>query len=254
MSTSRDAPVLRWRPGAADVARSILYLHGLGSSQDGAKARAFGERFVRRGFSFCSLDFRGHGESGGTLAETTLTRHLEDVRFARRFLAEKGVERIVLFGSSLGGLTALWSAALDPRGVDGVLAVAPAVDLRNALLERAGGPGEIDLWRTTGRRTFASDVGSGELGWCLVEDLDRYPTAELTRRLRVPALLFQGGRDASVSWESVGRFAAECERADVRVVLFGRGDHRLLERLDEIGAKAEGFVGIGGASGGGGRA
>src|SRR5947209_8506113 len=56
-------------PGLAAAAASpglcFLYLHGLGSDQDGEKADFFRRRAQAGGFAFCSFDFEGHGRSGG---------------------------------------------------------------------------------------------------------------------------------------------------------------------------------------------
>ena len=103
------------QPGGAGRSRfAFLYLHGFGSAQSGEKADYFRARAVAEGLPFCSFDFRGHGESGGTMRELTFSRNLEDLGVVHDFLAGQGLGAVVLIGSSMGGATALWHAARRP--------------------------------------------------------------------------------------------------------------------------------------------
>ena len=76
----------------AEAPFSVLYLHGFGSSQDGDKAAFFRSRFAEKGIPFCSFDFRGHGQSGGSMETLTISRCLEDTRVARSLLERRGAE------------------------------------------------------------------------------------------------------------------------------------------------------------------
>ena len=67
-----------------------------------------------------ALDFRGHGESDD--APTTWgMNEIEDVAGALAWLGERGVQRVALFGTSMGGITAI--ASVGVLG-DGTLAAA----------------------------------------------------------------------------------------------------------------------------------
>ena len=207
----------------------FLYLHGFGSEQSGEKADFFRARAVEAGFPFCSFDFQGHGQSGGSLSDLTLTRNLEDMARAHGWLRERGHERLVLLGSSMGGCTALWYAALHPESIVAGLHIAPALDLDGGLLAWAG-PERARQWEETGSIHFQNDWVSCQLGWCLIEDLRRHPFEDLLTRYRTPALLLQGKLDTSVSWKTVADFATRCDYEGIDLHLFGDGDHRLTDR------------------------
>ncbi len=100
----------------------VLYLHGFGSRQSGEKADFFRRQLLGRGLAVCSFDFQGHGESGGSMLELTLSRNLQDISRANDFLRQRGYQRVVLMGSSMGGASALWYAARNPQAVEAVLA------------------------------------------------------------------------------------------------------------------------------------
>ena len=220
---------------------SFLYLHGFGSSQDGDKAAYFHRRALERGLSFCSFDFRGHGESGGSTRGLTLTRNLEDVDRVRQALAAHGYRWSVLLGSSMGGLTGLWYAALNPRIVLAAAHIAPAIDLDRTMAERLGKDG-LASWRAEGAMTITNELGSFDLGWGFVEDLRRHPIERLAKRIRTATLLAQGKLDDRIDWRRVAEFAEAAGPAEVELLLFDDGGHRLLAQRGRIWEAICGFL------------
>ena len=76
--------------------------------------------FLRRTAGVLGLDFRGHG--GSDDAPTTFGLHeVEDIAGALAWLGERGIRRVALVGSSMGGIAAI--AAVAVLG-DGRLAAA----------------------------------------------------------------------------------------------------------------------------------
>ncbi|HEX8939624.1 MAG TPA: alpha/beta hydrolase [Candidatus Limnocylindrales bacterium] len=104
-----------WLP---DPREAIVLLHGHGGSS-AADLLEFGP-FLRRTAGVLAFDFRGHGGSDAALTSMGL-HEVEDVAGALSWLAERGVSRVALFGTSMGALTAL--AALAVLG-DGSLVAA----------------------------------------------------------------------------------------------------------------------------------
>jgi pimeloyl-ACP methyl ester carboxylesterase len=223
---------VRFDGGATDRP-CILYLHGFGSEQTGEKADFFRRQALEEGFSFCSFDFQGHGQSGGDLRGLTLTRNLADVRRVHGFLRDRGHERLILLGSSMGGGTALWYSAFHPEDIVAGLHIAPALEMDRGLLTWAG-PERARLWEETGTIHFQNEWVSCELGWPLIEDLRAHPLETLLTRYRTPCLLLQGKQDTSVSWRSVLDFATRCAFREIELHLFIDGDHRLTDRKDRL--------------------
>jgi len=223
-----DAP-----PSSERASLCFLYLHGFGSDQSGEKAEHFRRSALEAGFPFCSFDFQGHGLSGGSMQDLTLTRNLDDMARVHDWLRERGHERLCLLGSSMGGGTALWYSALHPASIAAGLHIAPAFDLEAGLLAWAG-PDRARAWEETGTILFQNEFVTCDLGWCLIEDLRAHPFDDLLSRYRTPALLLQGKRDTSVPWRSVVDFATRCTGEDVELHLFSDGDHRLTDRKDRL--------------------
>jgi uncharacterized protein len=92
-----------WRP---DPHEAILLLHGW-SGSIAPDLVEYGP-FLRRTAGVLGLNFRGHGESDD--APTTFGLHeVEDVAGALAWLGERGITRVALFGTSMGGITGLAS-------------------------------------------------------------------------------------------------------------------------------------------------
>jgi pimeloyl-ACP methyl ester carboxylesterase len=95
-----------WRP---DPHESILLLHGYTGSI--APDLVEYAPFLRRTAGVLGLDFRGHGASDD--GPTTFgVVEVEDVAGALAWLGDRGVTRVALFGSSMGGITALAAVAV----------------------------------------------------------------------------------------------------------------------------------------------
>ncbi len=76
-----------YQPGAARPEFAVLWVHGFGSHRGGEKAEAVRAECERRGWAFAAFDFRGHGDSTGTMPELLASRLLEDLTAARGAIA-----------------------------------------------------------------------------------------------------------------------------------------------------------------------
>ena len=151
----------------------VVFAHGRGSGKDSPRNRAVAEALRAEGFAAFLFDFTGHGESEGTLDESTRTRQVDDLGAALGLLEtlddlDKG--RIGVAGASSGAAVALLRAAEDTRiralvlrsaNPEGAEAAVPGVGaptllivgehdlpiraLNEALLGRLGGPRQLEI-------------------------------------------------------------------------------------------------------------
>jgi pimeloyl-ACP methyl ester carboxylesterase len=106
-----DAAGDAWRP---DPYEAIVLLHGYSGSI--APNLVEYAPFLRRTAGVLALDFRGHGDSDA--APTTFGMHeVEDVAGALAWLGERGIRRAALFGTSMGGMTAIAAVAILGDGM-----------------------------------------------------------------------------------------------------------------------------------------
>lgn len=227
---------------SADDSLVVLYLHGFGSQQQGTKAEHFRQCCAAAGVAFCSFDFQSHGASGGRFVDLTLSRNLEDIGRVHGHLRAEGFERLVLFGSSMGGASAMWYAALHPQDIAAAIHIAPALELDKGLLQRFTSE-QRRRWQRDGSIVFEHELVHSELSWRLIEDLQSFGVQRLADLYSTPTLIFQGKNDLSVDWRTVMEFAAGCQTECIALHLMMDGDHRLLDRLDGLWQIAYAFLG-----------
>jgi len=133
--------------------------HGFSGTQDRLFANA--ERFAGAGFGVLTFDYRNFGESGGQPRQlVSIKGQLEDWRAAIRFartLEGLDPEKLVLWGSSLGGGHAIVVDAEDPR----IAAVVTQIPF-NGFPRRVEGRSTLDTLKLLWAMTV--DAARGRLG------------------------------------------------------------------------------------------
>jgi len=204
-----------------------LYLHGFASGPGSKKGLAFAAHFAARGIAIERLDLRVP-----SFEHLRLSAMIEVARAA----IGGPDERAVVFGSSLGGLTAARLAERDPR-VRALVLLAPAFQLARRWRESLGDA--FEDWRRTGWREVHDHTTGGlaRVDFGFVEDaeaIDRgFPD------VRVPTLILHGRRDDAVPIERSRELAAG--RPHVRLVEFDDG-HELIASLPALLAESERFL------------
>lgn len=139
--------------------RGVVLLHADGRSK--ADWRALGETLVARGFQVLALDLRGHGATGGILADDGGPGLVPDVTQAAAWLRRKGATRVALIGAELGANLALHAGAAD-AGIDRVVMISPRLSVRGLKVSKAlEGYGARPLLLVAGRDD-ASGVRAAE--------------------------------------------------------------------------------------------
>ena len=199
-------------PGGPDA---VLLLHGLTGSTFEMHYLAL--RLAEAGFRCLAPVMAGHGREPGDLVGIPWT---EWVAKARRDLSRlAGARRTFVAGCSMGALVATALAHDHPEKVDGLVLLAPALELTaagrlGALLGRVG-----LLWRTVVPKGSGSDVrdeGMRARNPCLdgvplaavaeLEELSAF-VDRAAPGVVAPALVVAGGQDHTVTLAGARRLA-----------------------------------------------
>ena len=167
---------------AGDRRGTVIYLHGIADNR-GSSVGAM-RRFTAAGFDVVAYDSRRHGESEGDVC----TYGYYEARDLRRVIDALAVDRVILFGTSLGAAVALQEAAGDPR-VSGVVAVEVFSDLRTIARERA----PALLPNAMVRKAFRIAETRGRFR------VDEVSPVMAAASIHVPVLLVHGEKDAETS-------------------------------------------------------
>lgn len=170
-------------PDGLERPPAIVLAHGFGAERAWGLP-AFAERFVQAGFAAFLFDYRGFGDSDGEPRRVVAPRkHRQDIRAAVehvRHFDEIDAERLVLWGTSLGGGHALTIAAHDASfsaliahvpHVDAVASLVALGEPAHALRLMAAGVRDIFHAATLREPYYIDNVGHpGDLAMLNTED------------------------------------------------------------------------------------
>jgi pimeloyl-ACP methyl ester carboxylesterase len=223
----------------------LFWLGGFKSDMQGTKATAIDGWAGRQGRACVRFDYSGHGESGGTFAEGTIGRWLEETIAVFDAFC-RGPQ--VVIGSSMGGWIALLlaralkrRAAAGPQGAASIAAmvlIAPAVDFTEALMWQKFPAAVKRAIAEQGVWERPSSYGDGPypITRGLIEEGRRHLLLGDLIETGCPVRILQGVQDEDVPWRHVSELVSRLAHDDVVLTLVKDGDHRLsrpedIERL-----------------------
>lgn len=227
---------------------TLVWLGGYRSDMAGTKAVELERHAEKTGAACIRFDYSGHGLSGGTFADGTISRWLEE---SLAVIGHVNPERMVLIGSSMGGWVALrLIAELRARGqggrIAGLVLIAPAPDFTSELIE----PNLTDAERASlaERGYFEEPTPYGPdpniYTARLLEDGRKNRVLQGIIETGCPVHILQGMRDPDVPYGHALKLMEHLPSDDVVMTLIRDGDHRLSrpEDIERMLAAVDGVV------------
>ena len=199
--------------------------------------RDIADALTRAGIAVLRVDDRGVGKSTGSQAAWTSFDKADDVRSEVAWLrSQPGIDpkRIELIGYSEGGLIAPMVAAKDPLIAAVVTLAGPGVSGQDVARYQVAQPilrdpklsgAERDAEISKQLSEALTDLSPHESSYMSIDPV------QYDREVRCPALVVQGGADATVpvrSAERIGNAMREGGNAEVTVLVFPGVSHSLL--------------------------
>ncbi len=231
-SDARDIAVLR-RPGHGP---GLIWLGGFKSDMAGSKAEALDRWAGEYGYGCTRFDYSGHGRSGGTFLDGSISRWLEE---ALAVIGNLTSGPSILIGSSMGGWIALLAAqALRQAGeadrLAGMILIAPAFDMTEELMwNRFDDQARADLM-DKGAFSRPSDYDDEPyiLTRLLIEDGRNHLLGAGPVETGCPVHILQGMQDPDVPWHHATGLMERLAHDDAVLTLIADGDHRLARPAD----------------------
>jgi pimeloyl-ACP methyl ester carboxylesterase len=242
---ARDIAVLTRR----GTAPGLFWLGGFASDMRGTKAEALDAFAVRTDRAFTRFDYSGHGASGGTFAEGTVSRWLQEAKA----IFDRTAGPQVIVGSSMGGWLALLlteahraAVGATQSRIAGLVLIAPAVDMTRVLMFDTMTRKEKKQLREEGAVRSPSDYDPGGylITRALIDDGEKHLFGDRLIETGCPVHILQGIEDTDVPWQRATQLVSRLASDDVVLTLIKDGDHRLsrAEDLDRLIAAAEGVT------------
>ena len=214
----------RYTPGDGPT---LVFLPGYMSDMDGGKATALFDHARANGRSCLLLDYSGCGQSSGAFDRGTLTRWRDEVL---ALVEAKGIDRVILAGSSMGGwLMLLVGLRLGVR-LAGILGIASAPDFTD------WGRSAEDKARLRNGETIYDENPYGPEPTPMHPGFfgDGQANLQLADTIAIdcPVRLLHGQRDTDVPSDTSIRLVKALRSDDVQVTLVKDGDHRLSRDQD----------------------
>ena len=135
--------------GPVQAKGTIVHMHG--NAQNMTAQWQFAAWLPRRGYNLFVFDYRGYGQSHGTPEPKGVFEDSIAALDCMRARSDIDVNRLFVFGQSLGGMLAIAAAGASPQGVCAVLAEAPFHSYTVLSDDRMPGEGAImdESWSAT---------------------------------------------------------------------------------------------------------
>src|SRR5271163_2289779 len=225
---------VRARTGRAP---GLFWLGGFNSDMRGSKALALDAWAAEHSRACVRFDYSGHGESGGTFADGTIGRWLEEsLAVFGQFCSGSQV----VIGSSMGGWMALLLARAIARrpgdaSLAGLVLIAPAPDFTEELMWKGFTPEIRQEIETNGVWLRPSQYGDGTpypITRALIEEGRNHLLLGSSIDVGCPVRILQGARDPDVPWKHAFSLAQRLPAEDVVLTMIQDGNHRLSRPQD----------------------
>ncbi len=205
---------------------TVLFLPGYFSDMAGTKALFLKDQAHQHGYGFLSLDYSGHGQSGGKFTDGTISSWLSDV-FA--VLDHTQAKNLIVVGSSMGGWLMLLLAQERPHLIRKLVGIAAAPDFTEDLIWLKLSGAKRQKLEQDGVIVTPSEYNAQgtPLTYKLIMDGRTNLLLHAPITVSAPVRLLHGIVDRDVPYETALRILDKLESTDVQIHLIKEGDHRL---------------------------
>ncbi|GHH62495.1 alpha/beta hydrolase [Lentzea cavernae] len=224
---------------ASDNSRGTVVLaHGITVDLDeGGMFVRLAEKLADNGFDSLRFSYRGHGNSGGTQAGTTIAGEMLDLQAAIEHALQALPGPLAIIAASFGAVSTSLSLPWIQQEVERIVLWNPVLDLHRTFVEPELPWGEenfsVDQQAHLRTRGFLLIDGEFRLGRVMFAEFSRYqPVQDFVRDGR-PALVVHGDRDSYVSYEVARDAAAARANCDFHTIAGSDHGFDSREREDE---------------------
>jgi pimeloyl-ACP methyl ester carboxylesterase len=220
----------------------VLWLHGITVNKDEYLD------FFKEGASFLGqygidslrIDFRGHGDSGGTSLDFTISGQMLDVEAAKAYLNTHYRNRPIalsLVGCSFGAPPAIFAAAQYSAEVHSIVLIAPVLSYLETFIEPS-----TDWARSLFNANTVGKLRQSNKLWfndsfaisaVLYEEMSLIDPTAFISKIQAPITLIHGTDDSMVPYQVSSRVAMHYNK--LKLVSMEGMDHGFTDSNDEIG-------------------
>ena len=221
------------RPNSEQDVPCVVIMHGFASSKHGTNRAhvIMSEKLAEQNIASLRFDFRGSGDSEGSLSDISLEDMVSDAVVALEHASNlEGIDsqKIAVFGSSLGGAIAMLSCARFQNAA----ALALWAPVASGELWYRDFIAQYPEKLTEDPKEVLSHYRGIKLNPQFQQQFGRMMAAQLLENLDVPLLHMQGEKDQVVSLlhQKVYKMHSEGKHSPSRFISYPDTDHHLGEQ------------------------
>lgn len=175
--------------------KMVILCHGHSSGKRNTSFEALVPILNNRNISTFRFDFYGNKESDGKFEESNLSESIDDTLQAIKLVKNKGFKKIILLGSSFGGLSSIITASRS-KDLYALVLKSPVSDYDEVHVYIHGEKWMTE-WKQKGQTMYSEEKGL-KLNYSFVEDYRKYDAYTSAKEIKIPTLIVHGDTDESV--------------------------------------------------------
>lgn len=178
----------------------IILCHGLTSNKESIAFPTFEKLFNEKNISTFRFDFFGHGESEGLFENITITKAVDGILNAIKFLKDLGYKKIGLIGSSFGGIVSIIASSKTNDLF--VLGLKCPVSDYEEQMKLKKSEEEIQMWKEIGFDFYIRpNKDALRINYTFYEDFKNNDAYKAAEKINIPTIIVHGDKDEKVPIE-----------------------------------------------------
>jgi esterase/lipase len=206
----------------------MLIVHGHSSNHKSKYLSKLSEELNKKNIPSFRIDLYGHGDSEGNFEDATVSKAVDSILSAVKYLKSQGYKEIGLVGSSYGGFASSLAAA-QSKDICLLALKSPVSDYSDLYLWRGL---SIEEWKKKGYREYETKTGMEKLNYSFYEDAVQKSAYDVASKIQIPVLIVHGDADTEVPVEQSIQLAKHIPHAEI-VIIKGADHTYTNEKLGE---------------------
>lgn len=183
------------------------------------------------------FDYRGHGESQGTIRDMTIMGEFLDVKSSMDQIAKKWKKKVSILASSFGAGSSILYTVLNPEKVNSLILLNPVIDYNATFLNPIVEWGK-DTFNKKGYKHLEENGyilldGKDALDAKLIAEFQVIKPYEFLKNIKCPVLTIHGDKDSMVPYEISKKYG--CPNKNSKFITIKNAEHGFVDWDDDEG-------------------
>jgi pimeloyl-ACP methyl ester carboxylesterase len=216
----------------------VIMAHGLGMNKDEWNNLHFriSQDLNMHQIATLRFDFRGHGDSEGSMKDMTVAGQLLDLHAAVNEVQKKWKKPVAFLASSFGAPPVIYYASIHPEDINSIALLNPVLDydatFLNPVVEWAAESFNKDGYKHLSENGYLM-LDNNQLGAKLITEFKLLKPFQTLSTLKCPVLTIHGDKDSMVPYAVAKKYGEPNRHSNF--IPIKKADHGFVDWEDEEG-------------------